>query len=151
MDHSTESIKSSLATEFSSQLNEKLIQKFGKKFSSNMFARDFNLRAEDKKSISRETARKWLRGMAFPEPDKLKILADWLEFDLNKIFKNKSISPNGVSELPDLAKILEIYRPDFENMNSREKINLIKFAISLLSLFASSQDFEDIEISSKQK
>ncbi len=85
-------------------LNEALIKKFGKIPSANTFANQFNLRAYGTKTITRETARKWLLGLAVPEIDKLVVLVDWLEINVLELFSkdlnqkhhvNGSHIPNG--------------------------------------------------------
>jgi hypothetical protein len=73
---------------FSEQLNELLMKKYGSVPSAAALATQFNLRAHGTKTITREAARKWLRGMAMPEMSKLTVLVDWLCLDINKIFKS---------------------------------------------------------------
>ena len=72
---------------FSEQLNELLKEKYGSVPSAAAFAMQFNLRAHGTKTISRESARKWLKGLALPEISKLIVLVEWLSLDINKIFK----------------------------------------------------------------
>lgn len=43
-----------------------------------MLADQFNLRAEGTSTISRETARKWMRGKAVPQVGRLEVLIKWL-------------------------------------------------------------------------
>ncbi len=72
---------------FSEQLNGLLKEKYGSVPSAAELAMQFNLRAHGTKTISRESARKWLRGLALPEISKLMVLVEWLSLDINKIFK----------------------------------------------------------------
>jgi len=66
---------------FQKALNLGLQLKFGKIPSSTEIANQFNLRAYGTKTISRETARKWKSGKAFPEPANLQVLVDWLKLN----------------------------------------------------------------------
>jgi len=68
-------------------LNKALIKKFGKIPSASKFADQFNLRAYGTTTVTRETARKWIAGLAVPEIDKLSILVSWLELDPAEIFQ----------------------------------------------------------------
>ena len=68
---------------FSGELNKALRLKYNaKKISALYFARQFNL--ECKKSslhISQESARKWLKGLSFPNQERLMVLILWLKLD----------------------------------------------------------------------
>jgi hypothetical protein len=68
-------------------LNKALIKKFGKIPSASKFADQFNLRAFGTTTVTRETSRKWIAGLAVPEIDKLCILVSWLELDPAEIFQ----------------------------------------------------------------
>ncbi len=72
---------------FSQALNRALFEKYGRSPSSTLLANDFNLRAYGTTTITRETARKWMRGLAIPEASKLKTLSEWLDLDLGSVFK----------------------------------------------------------------
>jgi hypothetical protein len=71
---------------FHKALNMGLKNTFGKIPSSTEFANQFNLRAYGTKTISRETARKWKTGLAFPEPSNLQVLIEWLNLSTEHIF-----------------------------------------------------------------
>ena len=62
---------------FSRRLNE-AIGKARVEAGPTWFAREFNLRHHGD-SVSAQTARKWLYGLALPTQDKLRTLARWLE------------------------------------------------------------------------
>jgi hypothetical protein len=62
-------------------LHEALVLSFGQLPSAAKFADAFNLRAHGTSTISRETARKWLRGDALPEISKMRVLISWLQLD----------------------------------------------------------------------
>ena len=64
--------------------NNKIV--INNKYNSVHFANDFNLRAYGTTTITRQTALKWLTGLAFPEPGHLLVITSWLELDLNEIF-----------------------------------------------------------------
>ncbi len=63
---------------FSKSLTELLIERYGYLPSAAKFSDAFNLRAYGTSTISRETARKWIRGEALPELSRLKVLIKWL-------------------------------------------------------------------------
>lgn len=62
-----------------------LVMRFKEVPSAAFIAKEFNLRAPGLKSISQESARRWLRGLAIPEFDKLLVLRSWLDLDLNAL------------------------------------------------------------------
>lgn len=72
-------------------LSQALIRKFGALPSANKFADQFNLRAYGTTTITRETARKWIAGLAVPEIDKLSILVEWLDISPSEIFKTDEL------------------------------------------------------------
>ena len=51
---------------FSNALSDALRNRYGKVPSAAFFMNEFNIRAYGTKFISRETARKWLKGLALP-------------------------------------------------------------------------------------
>lgn len=53
--------------------------------SAAFIAKEFNLRTPNLDPISQESARRWLRGLAIPEFDKLLVLRSWLNLDLNAL------------------------------------------------------------------
>jgi len=70
---------------FSKALEQALIERYGKLPSSAFVAREFNLRAASVDHINQESARKWLRGLAIPELNKLFVMQAWLGLDLNAL------------------------------------------------------------------
>lgn len=66
---------------FSICLNEALLRKYGKVPSATFLANQFNLRAIGTTTITRESARKWLNGLAIPEMSRLQVLVNWLEIN----------------------------------------------------------------------
>ena len=63
---------------FSAHFKEQLKKRYKKVPSTNFIANEFNLRAHDTETISREAVRKWLNGVSLPKPDKLSVMGKWL-------------------------------------------------------------------------
>jgi transcriptional regulator with XRE-family HTH domain len=75
-----------LKEQFSQDLMRHLLDNYGRMPSASVFARDFNLRAgNDKKAISQETARRWMRGISIPDYNRLTILVRWLNLEINEL------------------------------------------------------------------
>ena len=53
--------------------------------SAAFMAKEFNQRSCSLEPITQESARRWLRGLAIPELDKLLVLRSWLDLDLNAL------------------------------------------------------------------
>ena len=69
---------------FSTSLNQQLLSYYRRIPSASILARDFNSRAHGiMNPISQETARRWIRGLSMPEMDKLQILIQWLEINID--------------------------------------------------------------------
>ena len=68
---------------FTHALNECLKARYGKLPSAAVLARDFNLRAYGVTPITQESARRWMRGEAFPKSNSLEILWTWLGLSLD--------------------------------------------------------------------
>ena len=66
---------------FATALRDALVTTAGRVPSAAKFADAFNLRAYGTSTITRETARKWLRGDAIPEIGKMRVLIRWLNID----------------------------------------------------------------------
>lgn len=66
---------------FANALRGALADDQGRLPSAAKFADAFNLRAHGTSTITRETARKWLRGEAMPEIGKMQVLIHWLNLD----------------------------------------------------------------------
>ncbi len=69
--------------QFARSLRECLKVRYGKLPSAAAVARDFNLRAYGVSPITQESARRWIRGEAFPKPEYLEILLSWLAISLD--------------------------------------------------------------------
>jgi transcriptional regulator with XRE-family HTH domain len=68
-------------SKFERTLRAGIARKLGRKISAQKFADQFNLRAHGTDTISRETARKWMRGTTIPDYERLAVLVRWLELD----------------------------------------------------------------------
>ena len=64
---------------FSVHFKECLKKRYKKIPSTNFIANEFNLRAHDSETVSREAVRKWLNGLSLPKPDKLSVMGKWLD------------------------------------------------------------------------
>lgn len=73
---------------FSEALRFSLIERIKGKCSAGRFSNEFNLRACGTTTITRQTALRWISGKGFPEAGRLYILVQWLDLDLNYIFRN---------------------------------------------------------------
>jgi hypothetical protein len=91
---------------FSELLNHYLIKKYKKKPSANFVANQFNLRSNGTTTITAETARKWMTGMAVPKIDRFIVLIHWLEFDPGQMF-GIDVQLNGNEKVNELIKKLE--------------------------------------------
>ena len=69
--------------QFARSLRESLRVRYGKLPSAAVLARDFNLRADGVSCITQESARRWMRGEAFPKSEYLEILWTWLGLSLD--------------------------------------------------------------------
>jgi transcriptional regulator with XRE-family HTH domain len=66
---------------FERTLRASIARKLGRKVSAQRFADQYNLRAYGTGTISRETARKWIRGTTIPDYERLSVLVQWLDLD----------------------------------------------------------------------
>ena len=66
---------------FAAYFKEKLKVRYKKVPSTNFIANEFNLRAHDSSTVSREAVRKWLNGLSFPKSDKLTVMRKWLDIE----------------------------------------------------------------------
>lgn len=113
---------------FLSEIIKKSLRiKYGKVPSASRFANEFNLRAHGTKTITNETARKWLLGLTFPEIDKLIVLSDWLEIDLSIVLKGAlQQSHRSSSNLKDLTDHLDFHIQDcIKKLNYDSKKTLL--------------------------
>jgi len=71
-------------TRFQKELSKKLIAKYSRKLKPSEFATFYNLQFT--RSITSETARKWLLGLSMPRIYVIKDLKSWLNLDLSDLF-----------------------------------------------------------------
>ncbi len=71
-------------TRFHKELSKKLIVKYDRKLKPSEFATYYNLKFT--RSITSETARKWLLGLNMPRIYVIKDLKSWLNLDLSDLF-----------------------------------------------------------------
>lgn len=76
--------KQALQDSFARALTNGLLMRYQEVPSAAFLAKEFNRRAQTR-PISQESARRWLRGLAVPELDKLLVLRSWLRLDLNAL------------------------------------------------------------------
>ena len=108
------------AREFAELLNKYLIRKYKKTPSANFFANQFNVRAKGTTTITAETARKWIRGIAVPEIDRFIVLIDWLGFHPGELFGFE----NNADKVPEMSELIEILEKQL--MGIKETINEYK-------------------------
>ena len=77
--------KQALRDSFSLSLVKALALRYQEIPSAAFVAKEFNLRTSTSDSITQESARRWLRGLAIPELHKLLALRSWLDLDLNAL------------------------------------------------------------------
>lgn len=73
-----------IKSHFAHGLNNQLQCYYRRIPSASILARDFNARLRDGMNpITQETARRWIRGLSMPEMDKLQILIQWLDLNID--------------------------------------------------------------------
>ena len=97
---------------FSTQLRAKLRAHFrGRIPSAAAVAIYFNLQAQDiSLQISQETARRWIRGLCIPDPERLRILVSWIGIDLHGALFCTPKSPP--VQMPDrmAQEVIELFK-----------------------------------------
>jgi hypothetical protein len=68
-----------LQKNFAAHFKEQLKKRYKKVPSTNFIANEFNLRAHNSATVSREAVRKWLNCLSFPKSDKLSVMRKWLD------------------------------------------------------------------------
>jgi hypothetical protein len=71
-----------LRKKFSTHFKEQLKKRYKKVPSTSFIANEFNLRAHDSETVTREAVRKWLNGLSFPKSDKLSVMRKWLDIQI---------------------------------------------------------------------
>jgi hypothetical protein len=114
---------------FSTQLQAKLRCHFrGRIPSAAAVAIYFNLQAQDiSLQISQETARRWIRGLCFPDPERLRILVEWIGIDLHgALFCTPK---SGLAEQPDrfTQELIEL----FQNLGVSQRKSVLDLLIKM--------------------
>ena len=94
-------------SKFEQSLRTGIARKLGRQVSAQRFADQFNLRAHGTETISRETARKWIRGTTIPDYERLAVLIDWLELNPLEFLANENAKEN-----PTLLNDVDIFIHD---------------------------------------
>ena len=81
---------------FSQELNRCLMIKYKKRLKNSEFATFYNLKFN--RSITSETARKWMLGISVPNVFKMKDLAHWLDMNLSDLFSKATINNSSASK-----------------------------------------------------
>ena len=68
---------------FSVHFKEQLKKRYRKVPSTSFIANEFNLRAHDSETVTREAVRKRLNGLSFPKSDKLTVMRKWLDIEID--------------------------------------------------------------------
>jgi hypothetical protein len=97
---------------------------------------EFNLRAYGTITINRETARKWLKGLALPRPTAIQILVDWLNINPVTIFSMASASKDATSTLlsSDADKVSAWHARRSINQLALEALESVAPRIAILDL-----------------
>ena len=109
--------RANLNESFAQAFQFALVKKFKHVPSAAWIANGFNTYTNYQHDIKRETVRKWLTGQALPEFDRLRVLQDWLDMDLNGF--GKVVAKNETSHFSheaNLERIQQRYQYDLEQL-----------------------------------
>ncbi len=87
-----------VSARFRIALANRLKSRFGKVISAQRFSDLYNLNAYDSTTISRETARLWIRGNAMPDYGHLAVLVQWLGIKPEEFLGKQDPSPQALPE-----------------------------------------------------
>ncbi len=91
--------RDAVSARFRIALAKKLKSRFGKILSAQRFSDLYNLNARDSTTISRETARLWIRGNAMPDYGHLAALVQWLGIDPGEFLGNEKSPESCITDL----------------------------------------------------
>ena len=123
--------RNNMMINFSSALNLALIRIFGKVPSAESFSKQFNERAIGTTTISRETARKWMRGTAYPEAGKMAVLISWLKLDPADTLNSREPSEVLNAHSPVLSSTDLSLSEAIKQLSSLKKSALLVVALAL--------------------
>ena len=105
-------LKSDLLSNFAKELNAKLFLYYPDALCSTAFVSDqFNIRSNYEDRITRETARRWMKGEMMPEYTTIYTLRAWLGIDLNALMHFDPILKTEISiEHPEMLSQDEIQK-----------------------------------------
>ena len=105
-------IKSDLLSNFAKELNAKLFLYYPDALCSTAFVTDqFNIRSNYDDRITRETARRWMKGEMMPEYTAIYTLRAWLGIDLNALMHFDPILKTEITiEPPEMLSQEEIQK-----------------------------------------
>ena len=105
-------LKSDLLSNFAKELNAKLFLYYPDALCSTAFVSDqFNIRSNYEDRITRETARRWMKGEMMPEYTAIYTLRAWLGIDLNALMHFDPILKTEISiEPPEMLSQDEIQK-----------------------------------------
>ena len=105
-------LKSDLLSNFAKELNAKLFLYYPDALCSTAFVSDqFNIRSNYEDRITRETARRWMKGEMMPEYTTIYTLRAWLGIDLNALMHFDPILKTEISiEPPEMLSQDEIQK-----------------------------------------
>jgi len=114
-----------LSALFSQALKVALLKKFHKNVTVAFLVKNFNAKCNAGEGISYESGRNWLNGNTLPVFEKMVILRDWLDIDLNVIglFVAEKIYPIPMGN--DLFPTV----PNFESIKNHQLDELNKLSI----------------------
>lgn len=124
----------SKGTIFSRQLNKKLEEKYHKKPFATTFANHFNLNTHGDKTISSETARRWMSGESKPRLDTILHLCNWLQINPDVFFMeeskdNMATTGNGFDALAENSKLASkaMLLKSYEGLNANSLKTILDF------------------------
>ncbi len=97
-----------VSARFRIALANRLKNRFGKVISAQRFSDLYNLNAYGSTTISRETARLWIRGNAMPDYGHLSVLVQWLGINPEEFLGKENSQASGITHerktAPDCAR-----------------------------------------------
>ena len=118
---------------FSAALNEAFRNRYSKVPTAAVFMDEYNSRAYGTKTINRETARKWIKGLALPRAGAMQILVDWLNINPVYIFAMTDSLP-AESTSTDQEKVRIWHERRSSNQLALEALESVAPRIAVLDL-----------------
>lgn len=117
-----------LKDKFRILLKGKLLEKYSRIPTANRFTNEFNHVAGPHFSISNETARKWISGMAIPSGPRMQILTKWLGLSLEVAMEMDEVEFTNNMNLHELVAIIKHLPPSKINifLNLARELNVVR-------------------------